>query len=363
MQRERLLTYSEGDNMTLLKEIFEQPTILERLLTSQRENIEVIAQKLQTKEWHYVFLAGRGTSDNAGRYAQYLWGSYNRIPIALGTPSLFSIYGQPPLLKGALVIGVSQSGQSPDILSVIVEGKRQGRPTLAITNDPASPLAQEADFVIDINAGEERAVAATKSYTAQLMVMAILSNALQKDTSFYAPRLDAMSRVPEWVEQCLMLDEQIDHAVQRYRYMDQCVVLGRGYNYATAFEWSLKLKELCYVSAEPYSSADFLHGPVAVIERGYPIMAVNPGGAVYESIYNLLADLQQKRRAEILTISDKTEALDQADIPLPLPQGIPEWLSPIVSIIPAQLVGYHLTQAKGYDTEAPRGLEKVTKTE
>jgi len=263
--------------MTLRSEIWEQPAVLERLLENQMSNVRGIAHTLKREEVRYVFLAARGTSDHAGLYAKYLWGTVNRLPMALAAPSLFSIYGEPPALKDALVVGVSQSGQSPDILSVVAEGKRQGAPTLVVTNDPASPLAQTAELVIDIQAGPEEAVAATKTYTAQLMAIAMLSVALSEDEE----RLAVLRRVPELVQQALELDSTIEEVTERYRYMERCVVLGRGYNYATAFEWSLKLKELTYVVAEPYSSADFRHGPIAVVGRGFPVFAVAPGGPVY----------------------------------------------------------------------------------
>jgi glucosamine--fructose-6-phosphate aminotransferase (isomerizing) len=349
--------------MTLKSEIFEQPAILNHLVVDQMKHVQGIARELSGHDFHYVFLAARGTSDNAGVYTEYLWGAFNRIPVMLATPSLFSIYKRPPLLNGALVMGISQSGQSPDIVSVLEEGKRQGRPTLAITNDSASPLAKTADFVIDIQAGQETAVAATKTYTAQLMAIAMLSTALQSNANKRKALLEALKAIPEWMELTLMLDDQIERVAQRYRYMQQCVVLGRGYNYATAFEWSLKLKELTYVAAEPYSPADFQHGPIAILERGFPVLAVVPSGAVFEDIMNLLSYLQHEQKVELLAISDDARALDLADVPIMLPTGIPEWLTPLVSILPAQLFTYHLTLAKGYDTEAPRGLKKVTKTQ
>ena len=160
--------------MTLKAEIFEQADILQNLLAGQKDKVETIASEIRHIAPAYVFLAARGTSDNAGRYANYLWGSMNRLPVALATPSLFTFYEKPPLLKGALVLGVSQSGQSPDIVSVLQEGHKQGCATLAITNAPDSPLAKAADFVLDIQAGEEKAVAATKTYTAELMAIAML---------------------------------------------------------------------------------------------------------------------------------------------------------------------------------------------
>lgn len=345
--------------MSLHDEIHEQPDVMQNLLAQQQEQISRIASEIRRREVGYVFLAARGTSDNAGRYANYLWGAHNGLPVALAAPSLFTFYGRPPRLKGALVVGVSQSGQSPDIVRVVAEGRAQGCTTLAITNAPGSPLAQTADFVVDISAGAERAVAATKTYTAELMVMAMLSVALAGDPD----RAAELSRVPDWARQMLAVEEEIRYIAQRYRFMQHCVVIGRGFNYATAFEWSLKLKEMAYVVAEPYSSADFQHGPIAMVERGFPVMAVAPSGAVFDAILPMLVGLREQHHAELMIISDRAEARGLAQSPVALPAGIPEWLTPLVAILPAQLFGYHLTVAKGYDTEAPRTIRKVTETE
>ncbi len=343
--------------MSLRDEIFQQPAVIGHLM-AEHAAIAAAAEAIRQAEPLYAFLAARGTSDNAGRYANYLLGAVNRLPLALATPSLFTLYRRPPRLQRALVIGISQSGRSPDIVGVVEEGRRQGNLTLAITNAPDSPLAAAADLVVDIMAGEERSVAATKTYTAQLAALALLSAALAEDTAM----LEALLRVPRWMEEVLALEEEIAKAAQRYRYMEQCVVLGRGYNYATAFEWALKLKELTYVAAEPYSSADFQHGPVAMVAQGYPVLAVAPSGAVLESMQTLLRHLHEEKRAELVVISDVPDVLALAQVPIPLPTGIPEWLTPLVSIVAAQLFTYHLTRAKGYDTERPRGLQKVTET-
>jgi glucosamine--fructose-6-phosphate aminotransferase (isomerizing) len=336
----------------------EQPSVLERLLEEQMPGIRGLAQAVRTRDLRYVFLAARGTSDHAGLYAKYLWGSINRLPVALAAPSLFTIYDMPPELSHALVVGISQSGQSPDIVSVLAEGRRQGALTVAISNDPQSPLAQAAELVLDICAGPEVAVAATKTYTAQLMAIAMLSVAL----GGHSGQLAELQRVPALVEQALGLDSAIGQAAERYRYMEQCVVLGRGYNYATAFEWSLKLKELAYVVAEPYSPADFQHGPVAILSQGFPVLAAVPGGAVFESVLALLSKLADEHQAELLVLSNEERALSMARTPFRLPEGMPEWLSPLVAIVPAQLFCYHLTRAKGFDPEHPRGLHKVTLT-
>jgi glutamine---fructose-6-phosphate transaminase (isomerizing) len=344
--------------MGLHEEIYQQPLVLRNLLENQWEQVRQIAADLKKIDFRYVFIAARGTSDNAARYAQYLWGAHNQLPIALATPSLFSLYQQPPSLDGALVIGVSQSGQSPDIVNVLTEGKRNGQPTLAITNAVDSPLAKTADYVLDVQAGQELAVAATKTYTAQLMALAMLSVAMSADDQ----KLSVLARVPDFVTDVLGLDAEIQTMAERYYYMQQCVVIGRGYNYSTAFEWSLKLKELTYVVAEPYSSADFMHGPIAIVEQGFPVMVVAPDGKVFPELLAVIENLQDNHRANLLVLSNRAEALALADVKIPLPQDMPEWISPLISIVPGQLFSFYLTQIKGLNTEKPRGLKKVTHT-
>ncbi len=344
--------------MTLFSEINEQPERIKALLASQRKNVERIAAEIKKRDIEYVFLAARGTSDNAGRYANYLLGAMNGLPLALATPSLFTYYKRPPKLKNALVIGVSQSGKSPDIVSVLEEGRKQGCQTLSITNEPNSPLAQASDFVLDIHAGAEKAVAATKTYTTELMSVAMLSAALSGNKAQW----NDLSKVAAWMRQSLKQNDFLAQAAQRYRYIDQTVVLGRGFNYATAFEWALKLKELTYIIAEPYSSADFAHGPIAMVESGYPVFAVAPKGKVFNSMLEMLNRLRSDIAAELIVISNDKRALALAQVPLSIPVDVPEWLSPLVNILPAQLFAYHLTVAKGYNTEQPRSIRKVTET-
>lgn len=344
--------------MSLRSEIFEQPAVLERALGAQRDAAGEIARAVARADVRAVFIAARGTSDHAAIYGKYLWGAVNRLPVGLATPSLFTLYDRPPRLTGSLVVGISQSGQSPDIVGVVAEGRRQGALTLAITNDPASPLAEQAELVHDVMAGPERAVAATKTYTAQLLAIAMLSAALSRDPR----RTEELERLPGLVRQALDLDATVERVAERYRYMRQCVVLGRGYNYATAYEWSLKLKELTYVVAEPYSSADFQHGPVAIVSRGFPILAAVPAGKVSGHVASLLTKLVREHKVELLAVSNEPAVLDLAHTRLSLPADLPEWLSPLVAIGPAQLFCYHLTRAMGFDTEEPRGLAKVTET-
>jgi len=343
--------------VSLEAEIREQPESLARLLDRQSEAVRAMGRAFRGRPLEFVLLAARGTSDNAGLYAEYLWGAINSMPVALAAPSLFTSYARPPRLEHALVVAVSQSGQSPDLLAVLEEARRQGAPTLAIVNDADSPLARAADQVLDICAGPEEAVAATKSYTAQLMAIAMLSTAVADDDQ----RWRELEQVPGLVAQALALDAQVAERTERYRFMEHCVVLGRGFNLSTANEWALKLKELAYVIAEPFSSADFQHGPVAMLERGFPVLAVVPDGAVFDDTRELLARLVREKRVELLVMSNRDEALSLAHTPLRLPAA-PEWVTPIVSIVAGQLFCYHLTRAKGFDTESPRGLRKVTLT-
>lgn len=345
--------------MSLKSEIFEQPAVLDRLLRTQAGPARDIARSIRGRKVHWVLIAARGSSDHAALYAKYLWGSRNGLPVALAAPSLYTLYRTPPRLDGALVVGISQSGQSPDIVSVLADARRQGAPTLAITNDLSSPLAEEAEMVLDVCSGPERSIAATKTYTTQLLSIALLSVAMSGEEEGGA---EAIERVPDLVREALALDGTIEQAAQRYRYMTQCVVLGRGLNYATAAEWSLKLKELTSVVAEPYSSADFRHGPVAILTRGFPVLAVVPDGAVFEDVLALLKPLVEERGVELVAVSNHPKALALAHTPLGLPAGLPEWLSPLVSIVPAQLFCYHLARAMDRDPEAPPGLSKVTRT-
>lgn len=243
-------------------------------------------------------------------------------------------------------------------MSVLEEGRRQGCLTLTVTNAPDSPLAQAANLVFDIQAGSEKAVAATKTYTTELMALAMISAALRGEEQDW----QELARVPDWIETLLQQDSDIERMAQRYRYMSQCVVLGRGFNYATAFEWALKLKELAYIIAEPYSSADFQHGPIALVEGGFPVLAVAPQGKVFESMLDMLTRLRQKQNAELVAISDDERALSLAQSAIRLPAGIPEWLTPLVAIVAGQLFACHLTHVKGYDTEQPRSITKVTET-
>ena len=343
--------------MQLLQEIDEQPDALARLLVERGDEVRAAAARIRAFDPEWVVIAARGTSDNAARYAQYLLGAHNRLGVALAVPSLFTLYGTPPRLGRALTIGISQSGQSPDVVAVLAEARRQGGATLAITNDAASPLAAAAETSLLLSTGAERSVAATKTYTNQLLLLAMLSAALDGDAGHDA----ALAAVPGAVRAAIAGCDGLLETALDFTNAARFVVLGRGFNYCTAFEIALKMKETSYVLAEPYSVADLLHGPVAMIDYGFPVVLVAPTGRASDDIDPLL-DLLRARRARTIALSDRDDVLARASAGIRLPAGVPEWLSPIVSIVPGQLWARALSIAKGHDPDQPRGLSKVTRT-
>jgi glucosamine--fructose-6-phosphate aminotransferase (isomerizing) len=331
--------------MSMRSELGEAPEVVRSLIEKQRGVIDSVAEAIHSRSVDLVVIAARGTSDHAAIYAQYVFGVHNKLPVALAAPSIQSLYGVVPRLRRALVIGVSQSGQSPDVVGVIEEARRQHAPTIAVTNDARSPLSLAAEFNIDIKAGPERAVAATKTYVAELTALAMLSTAL----------------VPDAIAAALDLEDGIDSAAREQAGMQRAVVLGRGFNYSTALEWSLKLKELTYVLADAYSTADFEHGPIAMIDPGFVVHAIVAAGPTLPEIEAVLRRLREAG-ARLVVASNSSEALAYADIPLRLPEA-PEWLSPLSAIIPGQLFAYHLALAKQIDPDHPRHIQKVTRTE
>ena len=339
------------------REIQEQPEALRRLLAAGRGPFQAVAQAMRSRDVKFLQIAARGTSDNAARYAGYLFGVQNRLPVCLAMPSMNTLYDAPPNVASGLCIGISQSGESEDIRAVVGAARAQGALTLALTNKPESPLAREAELCLDLCCGEEHAVAASKSYTCELMALALLSAELGDDVA----RRHEVERVPDAVAATLDLAEEIERKVERYRYITRCVVLGRGYNYATAFEVALKLKETSYVVAEAYSSADFLHGPMALVELGFPLIAIAPDGRAGQSMAEVMR-AAELRGAELCVISDREDLLGIGRTRIKLPAPLPEWLSPITAVVPGQLFAYYLARARDVDPDRPRGLSKVTVT-
>jgi len=333
--------------MLLHDEIFQQPEVLAEALAANRA-LTLDARALLTRsDVKHIVIAARGTSDNAARYAKYAWGSRLGLPVTLAAPSLYTRYESPPNLDGAAMVCISQAGQSPDMLAVVDDANRQGRPTIALTNDPESPLGSASDVVIPLRAAPEKSIAATKSYSASLMAIAMIAS----DTA-------SLDSVPSAVGAALETEDVIAKAVESMGAISKAVVLGRGHNHATAFEWAIKMQEMAYVLAHPYSTADFAHGPFALLEPGFPLLAVISDGALTADGLALLRRAKEETGASMLVMTN-AEVPDLPTISLP---KIDEWLSPMMFIAACQLFTLHMALANGVDPETPRGLIKVTKT-
>ncbi|MBN1266086.1 MAG: SIS domain-containing protein [Anaerolineales bacterium] len=343
-------------NSVLYKEIFEQPDVIENFLQAEWHSVDKLARDLQGS-FDHVLIAARGTSDNAARYAKYTWGSFNQLPVELAAPSLFTLYKRPPRMPRTLVLGISQSGQSPDIVAVMEEARRQGLPSIVITDYPESPLAVQADHVIGLHCNGEKAVCATKTYTTSLTAISLLSAFMAADSS----RLEQIRSLPAWMKQTLEMNDHVAASAERYRYLEHCAVIGRGYNYCTGFEFALKIQELTGIVAEPYSSADFRHGPIAMVDAGAPVLAIAPGGMIFDDMVKLAKEVRQ-RNGELLIVSNDKELLGMARVGMEIPGDVPDWLTPMVTILPGQLFAMYLAATMGIDVDKPQGLSKVTET-
>jgi glucosamine--fructose-6-phosphate aminotransferase (isomerizing) len=332
----------------LRDEIAEQPAVLARLLAAEAEAIEELAAGLRSDPPRFALIAARGSSDNVARYAQHVLGHLCRIPVALATPSLYTLYGTPPRLDGALAIGISQSGASPDVTAVIEDAAEQAQTTVAITNDPRSPLARAAQHMIELGTGEERSVAATKTYTASLGAVAALAAALAG-----APHLrEELHAAPDAV--AAQLAEPVDRAADVAAAWERCAVVGRGANYGTAFETALKIKELTGIAAEPYSPPDFMHGPIAVLGPEHPLLAIAPAGPAAAGVGELVEEAHRRHAPAIVAAPDAAAHLRLV--------AMPEWLSPLGAVVPAQLLAATLAERRGIEVDRPFGLSKVTRT-
>jgi glucosamine--fructose-6-phosphate aminotransferase (isomerizing) len=337
-------------------ELQEQPNALARLIERQADAARRVAELLARDDVRYVLIASRGSSSNVARYAQYLLGRAHRVPVMFATPSLYTIYEQPPRLDGAAVIGISQSGESPDVTAVLVEARRQGRPTIALTNNVASPLARTADEVLVLEAGEERAVAATKTYMNSLGAVALVFAATDGSSAG-----DELARMPETLGRQIALTLETAPPLGDYRDIIGATVVGRGVNYGTAFEIALKIRELSGLVVEAYSPADLMHGPIAAIRPGWPVVLVAPSGPARPSVEELVLPLRE-RGARLLAVSDVEAVLRRAKTQLPLVPHVPEWLSPLTAVIPGQVTAIRLARLRGLDVDSPAGLQKITLT-
>ena len=367
----------------MLDEIQEQPAALRRALTSAVDPARQVALEAKQRDVDVVIIAARGTSDHAGLYAQYLFQYLNGIPVALATPSLYTLYGTSLRLGRALVIGISQSGESPDIVEVVAKARETGALTVGITNQEGSKLATAAQHSLFCNAGLERSVAATKTYTTTCAVLAMLAAFMPGGE----PLREGIEQIPELAAAALKSEEIAARVAERYVHARDCVVLGRVFQYSTAREMALKLEKTCYVLATPFSTADFRHGPAALVERGLPVIVFAPPGRTSAEAHELLQWLHE-RGADCLVVTEDERLLELSTVSilLKLPaltgaispatgakQGgnhpaqamqtsVAELLAPIPYIIPGQLFAQYLALSKGLNPDQPRSLTKITRT-
>jgi glucosamine--fructose-6-phosphate aminotransferase (isomerizing) len=342
----------------MLEEIREQPGALERTLIEELRRLRRFEKLVAKKRPRLIVLVARGTSDNAAQFGRYLLEITTGIPVSLAAPSISTLYDAPIDYRDSLVIAISQSGESTDTNIVLERARARGAMTVGITNEKASSLARIGEHSFLVRAGKEKSVAATKTYTGQILIFYLIACALGARI-----RREDLDRIPDLAQEALGLEDEVAAISERYRFMRQAVVVGRGLNYANAFEFALKMMETCYVVAERFSSADFLHGPIALVEQSFPVFAFAPTGVTWTSIGETLQKLQALH-AEILAITDRgnREVDARATKVIRLPLRIKEVMTPIPYIIPAQLFAAHLAAQKGLNPDQPRTINKVTMT-
>jgi len=332
-------------------EIDEQPAVFDRILSDGTPEVALVARRIAAASPRFVLMAARGTSDHAALYLKYLVEIVLGLPCGLASPSTVTAYGATPDLRDVLWVAASQSGGSPDLLESTRAAERAGALTLAVTNAPDSPLGQAAQLHLDIRAGAERAVAATKTYTATLLTLWLLVESWRGGDG------GAGRQLPDLAQR--VVDEPaVEEVADRFRFVDKVVVTGRGYAYPTAREAALKLMETSYLAAHAFSGADLLHGPLAMIDEDRPVVAVTPHGVAGTAMEPVLARLAE-RGADVTLVGDAAHG--SAGIVVPVPRTAEE-LSPLLEIIPLQRLAHTMAVARHHDPDAPRGLAKVTRT-
>jgi glucosamine--fructose-6-phosphate aminotransferase (isomerizing) len=331
-------------------EMAEQPVRLRRLI----ERSDALAERVHAvtpMPLNGVTIVARGSSDNAAVYGRYLLEAATAKPVSLAAPSLHTLYDVAVDYSGQLVIAVSQSGATPEIVRTLQALQQGGGRGLAITNDPESALANVATEAIALEMGDERAIPATKTVTGQLTALAIVALALGR-VPFTREELQA---VPAAVQAVLDDPGSVARAVEALVGAPQLLVVARGYLYAAALETALKIKEACSLLADGYSAADLRHGPIAAVTRGLPVIALCTRGPARPDVAALVEELRA-RQATVLVVGTG----ERADVPLP--DDVPEPLAPIVAVVRGQQVAHELALRRGNDPDNPTGLTKVTLT-
>lgn len=340
----------------MLREIHEEPERVATLIDRESAGLQRALQRFRESPPPLIFVAGRGTSDNAATYGRYLFEHFAGIPVSGAALSLFTLYPAPMHLKNALAIGISQSGESPDVASALQAARRAGAFTLAVTNSARSSLAKGADHTVLLHARKERSVAATKTYVGELAAMAMISRALDGE-----PPESEIDRLPDFIQAAIECEAEIEQAARYYRYAPRCLCLARGFNYATAREIALKLMETCYIGSAGMSAADFLHGPIAFVEEDTPVLSFAAKGPTYEFMLDLTRRLEQQG-VDVLSFTNSRDVLAHSALGVCCPVRAQEALTPVPFATLGQLFACHLALIRGLNPDAPRRLKKVTRT-
>jgi glucosamine--fructose-6-phosphate aminotransferase (isomerizing) len=339
-----------------LTEIREQPEALRRLLEHETEFARVAAT-MEDRRARLVRLVGHGSSDNAASYGIYAFGLIPRWTALRDSITLTVYYDSGPELAGSTVIGLSQSGQTPDVVEYVVRARRNGAFTVALTNDPDSELALAAEAVLPLGAGSEKAVAATKTYLNQVAGLALLAAHAAGQGAEYSA---ALRETADLLEDHLgELERLVAPLAVPFSYIGRMFVIGRGPEYATAREIALKLLETCRVAAEPLTATDLAHGPIAAVDSLFPVWAI----ASDDVTLPIVAEAAGRIRAAGATLvasGPAAAAIGDADYAIAVPAPSKPLLAPILSVVPGQLFALALARAKGLDPDEPRGLSKIT---
>ena len=339
------------------KEILEQPVALERCFEKNSSTISEIVKTVQSKNITQVVIAARGTSDHAAVYGKYVIELLLGIPVSLAASSIFTIYRGGMNFGNCLVIGISQSGKAADVLEVLRGAKSGGAVTVGITNNADSEIALEPDFFLSCEAGVEKSVAATKTFSTQMFLLASLA----AEWAGNCEMLHEISQIPEKISQAFDVSGAIESKVERYRFMNECFVLARGINYAVSLEAALKIQETTYVRAKAFATSDFQHGPIAMIERDIPVMIFAPDGPSAKDVSSMIEKLC-KEQIETIVISNRKDILDMGTTAFSIPETSNDVISPFFNVIVAQMFACRLALVKGLNPDSPRGLSKVTVT-
>ncbi|MCD9142462.1 SIS domain-containing protein [Streptomyces albireticuli] len=336
-------------------EMAEQPAVLRRILDEGAPAVRRTAERIAARHPRFVLLTARGTSDNAALYAKYLLEVRLGKPCGMVSMSTITAYGARPDLTDVLAVTVSQSGGSPDLVASTRAAREAGAITVAVTNNADSPLAAVAEYHVDMLAGPEQALPATKTYTASLLTLYLFVAGLAGGDGTEAREL------PGLAERILARGAEVGRLAARYRFAERMVITSRGYGYPTAKEAALKLMETSYIPALSYSGADLLHGPLAMVDNISPVIAIVPEGRGGEALQPVLERLRG-RGADLFVVGSEGEvASASAGFALPA-AGVPEDLQPVLEILPLQMLAYEVAIARGQDPDAPRALAKVTET-